>query len=54
MYAEKHKLLIETSNVEKTLKGLPSALAKQKEKILSISIKRPSLNDVFESVVKGK
>jgi len=47
------KMIIHTNAVEPILNALPRILSESKESLVSVDVKRPSLEDVFEAVVKG-
>ena len=47
-----HKVLIYTVKPEKVLKHLLSKIKRNKEKLVDVSVRKPSLNEVFSSLLK--
>lgn len=49
-----HKLVIRTPNVDKVLYDLFRAVNSSREKIIDIDVKKPTLEEVFTALTKGK
>lgn len=49
---EEHKVLLYTPNPEKVLKQLLVKIHKNKEKIIDISVRKPSLSEVFSEILR--
>ncbi len=49
-----HKMLIRTPNIDKVLYDLLSAVKSCNEKIVDISVSKPTLEEVFTALTKGK
>ena len=47
-----NRLVIRTSDAENTLQKLITGIKKQKDKIVQIDVRKPSLSEVFVSLVK--
>lgn len=49
-----HKMIIKTPNIDKVLYDLFSAVKSSKEKVLDISVSKPTLEKVFTALTRGK
>ena len=47
-----HKVLLYTPKPEKVLQKLLDKIKKNKEKLVDVSVRKPSLNEVFSSLLK--
>ncbi len=54
MGTEEHKLVICTNNSEEALHGLLHSVERNKEKIIDVLVSKPTIREVFESIVKKK